>query len=98
MIEFWTGYGCGAVTFSYFAWRIHCSMVKRLFTIREDGLLATKLENQRIAHDSGRTEQVREGAGPSGEVSGLFEMRPGTMTLNHLQEKEIAKRLDTQSN
>lgn len=95
-LNFWIGYACGATTFTYFAWRIHRRMLARMFTIRNNEVVARNLENRRDAIDFGRTDEVREDAGPAGVESSLFELRPGRMTFNHLQEKKLPKAVDTQ--
>ncbi len=96
MIDFLFGFGCGALSLVQFTWFAHKRYIKRLNSIDAEERITQEFERRRDAIDSGRTDEVRADAGPAAELGGLFEIRPGAMTLGHLQEKKISEAVDTQ--
>ena len=95
-LDFWIGFLCGALFFIWFMWGLHKRLIQRFASIDSENQLVRKYENQRDAEQLGRTDEVAENAGPAAEIGGLFGIRPGAMTLSHLQQKKIAERVDTQ--
>jgi hypothetical protein len=76
------------------AWRISRRVIVRFSNNLQTEAIARRLENARAAHDFGRDEESRSGAGPSGDQSSLFPARPGKMTLAHISEENAAKGVD----
>lgn len=87
------GFACGATTFSFLCWRIHRRMCLRILRHREMEELAQALERRRDAHDF-RRDLTPPGAGPVGQESNLFQVRPGRMFLNHLDRQQNRTTLD----
>lgn len=98
MLYFLIGYGCGATTFIWFSWRVHCRMCYRIEKNRNLEELTAQLKKRREAIDSGRDTEPVTGAGDPAVVSSLFSTQPGTMYLDRLTRRKTPNFIDTLPN
>lgn len=96
MLQFVIGYACGAIHFGYLSWRIYRRLLSRIFFNQEQELISHRLQSRRDAIDYGIDQETPVGAGPAGEMSSLFEMHPGAMTLSHIAKTKSAEKVDPQ--
>ncbi len=84
-MEFWSGYLCGAGTFSWFGWRLYRNLSGRIVRIASLKALSNNLENRRDAIEFGQDQLTPPGAGPAGQENVLFRVRPGALETNRRQ-------------
>ncbi len=98
MIQFVFGFICGQTLTIVAALCFSRRVISRWKHSLELEVLSDNLEKRRAAHDLGRDEAIRPGAGVPGQEANLFPVRPGKLVLNRLQEKRVkrAKDVDTQ--
>lgn len=64
---------------AFVGWSVYRGLLTRLIKHNEIIETSLSLEKRRRAHDSGRTQSVRPGAGPSARVYTALVTRPGAL-------------------